>query len=443
MLTQFLLYAGSFETPEVRMVGVSMCTAENGSLKVVRRVSDVIKWKGDNKAKMSILVDPWTTIQKREQYLNLLVLARAMIRLLPKTDEEGMEEPKHGKYFRTNDMIACINEILLHYGPSGEPYVGHEYTASTIMDNILTNIGIGLSESDRYMFNSQEAWRKWFTLCYLFGIISAKVKGTETQAEIRLEKSGKTLFPVILDAFINCFGDNGHQFDIPGGSTTPWHLMARNIVKGYDLPLYTIIAEEDLDGDIQACEYTRPKKPKAKFDIVEARFGKSSHPVIENMPTEEVRRRVIIHYDMQRYMLPRIDRDLHIWSIGYQQVLANGQMKDAQRRFNWFYGLFFGATRSYVAATSIVPSLKMFSTVGVSFGSTPAGEVTVTKSEDTSAVGQQEPNPTGLPLAKDSTETSHIEKTDGKDDKPVIGQKEEKITTQDKLPQIPPGTTGQ
>jgi hypothetical protein len=209
--------------------------------------------------------------------------------------------------------------------------------------------------------------------------------------------------------------------------------MSRNIIQAYDIPMPMIVAEEDNDGTISANDYAWLRKPKCKFDKVEVRAGQVSKVLVEPLPTEEVRRTISVHYDTQRYTIPRIDRDIILWAMKYIQVLANSDMPDGQRRFNWFFGMYTAGNSCYARGYGMAPSMKMFSMQPVSYSSTPMGEVTVEK-EVTGTEGAQEPAPAGIPLNVDAIDGKTVGKStkDGKD----LGTDEKTLKTGVTTPNI-------
>jgi len=394
--------------PDLRMTGDGFCRAEEGAIRIVRRVSDQMAWKGGT-GTLKLIKDPYTVNEKREQYLALMLLARALWRCIPdRMDKENDYKLSTYRHcFRTNDMMAVVNRLLLQFQAAGAPGVTHEYTASAILGGIDATIGLGLSEGDRFLFNTQQSWVDWFTFCVLFGIISQRTKGLIGDIEVRLDKVERMiLLPQVIDNFNQVMGMNGHQYDL-SGSTTPWVPMARNLLQSLDIPMPMIVAETDLDGEVEQNKYLWIRKPIASFETVEARFGKLGSPLVEALPTKETHKIIRVHYDMQKYTVPRIDHDLNVWSIGYSQILSNGAMPEPQRRFNWLLGLFIAGPSNFTKGYAMAPGMKLFALENVAYYSSSEGTALVAK-EGTQNIGEQEPAPNGIPMSTSTLDTSRV-----------------------------------
>jgi len=298
---------------------------------------------------------------------------------------------KEARQWTLADYAAMVNSLLLQFVGSADISQTRDLTAFDIMDRVMATVGIGISEADRYQFTTPETWAKWFRFCIVFGILLARMKGTTANVDLRLVKS-RTYITIAADLF-NRVTTPPYM---PGGGNTPWYIQARNHYPNGDIPVPCVVGEED-----GPCDYKWLRQPRVEYSRVESRFGMAME-LVETDPLKEVWKKVVVHYDVQRYTLAYPQRDVILWKFDYAQSMFN-DLKDEDAKWYWLYGLFYAGMNNLADGYAIVPKMELFATGQVDWRINALQEPVVAKSPTTTAPGtEQQVSPGVIPMAKDS-----------------------------------------
>lgn len=382
----------------IRQVGYGILDSSNG-LDVMERPGSSILFF-ENKVSAFITAMNFSRSQLVQQFNLLYVLGCALQEM---AEVSNLEMKNYSEY----DWMAYANSLLLEFVGSADIAQIRPMVAFDIMERIFATLGVGISASNRFVFNDRATWESYITFCILFGIIMNRTKATLAEVDLRLMKN-RMFITIAADLFAKVMEP---EFK-PGGASTPWYMMPRNYFNKGEIALPMVIPEPQdkfgvdlkLKGDNR---FKLLRKPRAEFTKVEARDGKAPM-IIELDPLKETHVEVVVHTDVQRYEVKLFSRDILIWKFRYRQARPN--LANSSRMGNFVLGMMFGSPNSMTNGFQLSPEKDLFGPTYVDDRiNMPGGKIqgqlerlgehTISKDGDTGAVGRQVIHPGTVPGA--------------------------------------------